>query len=114
MTQHPFAMHARVSTCGVHKGASCRAWLHTGPPKLETSFLHVSTCIGLCASPLCAADPRILVHTCHHTHLQGIEVGPTDVMVHVRPCEGLVRQLDGTVEKRFAKTQLTVPLQVRP
>ena len=39
-------------------------------------------------------------------------MGPTDVVLHVRPCEGLVRQLDGTVEKRFAKTELRVPLQV--
>lgn len=45
--------------------------------------------------------------------LQGLEVGPTDVVLHVRPCEGLVRQLDGTVEKRFAKTEQRVPLQVR-
>ena len=44
--------------------------------------------------------------------LQGLEVGPTDVVLHVRPCEGLVRQLDGTVEKRFAKAELRVPLQV--
>ena len=43
---------------------------------------------------------------------QGLEVGPTDVVLHVRPCEGLVRQLDGTVEKRFAKAELRVPLQV--
>lgn len=34
------------------------------------------------------------------------------MVLHVRPCEGLVRQLDGTVEKRFSKTELRVPLQV--
>ena len=43
---------------------------------------------------------------------QGIEVGDVDLVLHVRPCEGLVRQLDGTVEKRFAKKELMVPLQV--
>ena len=39
-------------------------------------------------------------------------MGEVDLVLHVRPCEGLVRQLDGTVEKRFAKKELLVPLQV--
>jgi len=43
---------------------------------------------------------------------QGIDVGDVDLVLHVRPCEGLVRQIDGTVEKRFAKKELLVPLQV--
>lgn len=34
-------------------------------------------------------------------------------MLHVRPCEGLMRQLDGTIEKRFAKKELLCPIQVR-
>lgn len=47
------------------------------------------------------------------SYLQGIEVGDVDLVLHVRPCEGLVRQLDGTVEKRFAKKEIMVPLQVQ-
>ena len=39
-------------------------------------------------------------------------MGDVDLVLHVRPCEGLVRQIDGTVEKRFAKKELLVPLQV--
>ncbi|KAK9843112.1 hypothetical protein WJX74_007152 [Apatococcus lobatus] len=42
---------------------------------------------------------------------RGIDVGRCAIMVHVRPVEGLVRQLDGTLEKRFAKQELQVPLQ---
>lgn len=49
------------------------------------------------------------VNTCG---TQGIDVGDVDLVLHVRPCEGLVRQIDGTVEKRFAKKELLVPLQV--
>ncbi len=45
---------------------------------------------------------------------RGIDVGRCTIMVHVRPVEGLVRQLDGTLEKRFAKQELQVPLQVSP
>ena len=48
-----------------------------------------------------------------HGSSQGLELGPTDVLLHVRPCEGLIRQLDGTIEKRFAKTELAMPLQVK-
>jgi hypothetical protein len=44
--------------------------------------------------------------------MQGIDVGDVDLVLHVRPCEGLVRQLDGTVEKRFAKKEVMIPLQV--
>ena len=43
---------------------------------------------------------------------QGLEIGPCHLMLHVRPCEGLMRQLDGTVEKRFSKAQMTYPIQV--
>ena len=50
----------------------------------------------------------------HILDTQGIEVmGAVDLVLHVRPCEGLVRQLDGTIEKRFSKKELMVPLQVR-
>ena len=35
-----------------------------------------------------------------------------DLVLHVRPCEGLVRQLDGTVKKRFSKEEIIVPIQV--
>ncbi|BDA46451.1 5'-3' exoribonuclease 1 [Coccomyxa sp. Obi] len=42
---------------------------------------------------------------------QGLEVGACDIMLHVRPCEGLMRQLDGTIEKRFSKKELLCPIQ---
>ncbi len=41
-----------------------------------------------------------------------MEVGRCELVLHVRPCEGLMRQLDGTVEKRFAKKEILYPLQV--
>lgn len=44
--------------------------------------------------------------------IQGMEVGRCELVLHVRPCEGLMRQLDGTVEKRFAKKEILYPLQV--
>ena len=45
---------------------------------------------------------------------QGVEVGRSEMVLHVRPCEGLMRQLDGTIEKRFAKKEILYPLQVYP
>ena len=39
-------------------------------------------------------------------------MGNCDIMLHVRVCEGLVRQLDGTIEKRFARKELLYPIQV--
>jgi 5'-3' exoribonuclease 1 len=42
----------------------------------------------------------------------GLEVGATPLLLHVRPVEGLTRALDGTVEKRFAKTEAAYPLQL--
>ncbi len=45
-------------------------------------------------------------------HVQGLDVGNCDIMLHVRVCEGLVRQLDGTIEKRFARKELLYPIQV--
>ena len=44
---------------------------------------------------------------------QGVDLGGVDLLLHARPCEGLVRQVDGTVEKRFAKAEVAFPLQVR-
>ncbi|DBA92644.1 TPA: hypothetical protein ACH3X1_002861 [Trebouxia sp. C0004] len=41
----------------------------------------------------------------------GMEVGRCELVLHVRPCEGLMRQLDGTIEKRFAKKEILYPLQ---
>ena len=41
-----------------------------------------------------------------------MDVGRCELVLHVRPCEGLMRQLDGTVEKRFAKKEILYPLQV--
>ncbi len=43
----------------------------------------------------------------------GIEIGPSKVLLHVLPVEGLVRQLDNSVEKQFAPKALLQPLQVR-
>ncbi len=35
------------------------------------------------------------------------------LLLHVRPCEGLVRTVDGVIEKRFGKKEVLVPIQVR-
>ena len=40
-------------------------------------------------------------------------MGRAELVLHVRPLEGLMRRLDGTVEKRFAKKDILYPLQVR-
>lgn len=42
----------------------------------------------------------------------GVEVGPCNLLLHVRACEGLMRRLDGSVEKRFSQADVTYPLQV--
>ena len=42
----------------------------------------------------------------------GLDVAGVDIALHVRPSEGLVRQLDGSVEKRFSKAALLYPIQV--
>ncbi len=42
----------------------------------------------------------------------GMDVGRCEILLHVRPVEGLIRQLDGTVEKRFSKKELLYPIQV--
>lgn len=42
----------------------------------------------------------------------GVDVGTSNVLLHVLPCEGLVRQLDNTVEKQFAKKAILHPIQV--
>ena len=39
-------------------------------------------------------------------------MGNCDIMLHVRVCEGLVRQLDGSIEKRFGRKELLYPIQV--
>ena len=57
------------------------------------------------------------ITTARRTHLtsvsmQGLDVGNCDIMLHVRVCEGLVRQLDGSIEKRFACKELLYPIQV--
>jgi hypothetical protein len=44
--------------------------------------------------------------------LQGVDCGEVTLLVHVRPCEGLVRSVDGTIEKRFAKKEVAYPLEV--
>ena len=45
--------------------------------------------------------------------VQGMDIGRSELVLHVRVCEGLMRQLDGTVEKRFAKKEILYPLQVQ-
>lgn len=42
----------------------------------------------------------------------GMEIGQCKMVMHVSPCEGLVRQVDNTVEKRFAPTSIIFPVQV--
>ena len=44
--------------------------------------------------------------------LQGLDVGQCALLLHVRPCEGLVRQVDGSIEKRFSPKHLMYPIQV--
>lgn len=44
--------------------------------------------------------------------MQGVDVGRSELVLHVQPLEGLMRRLDGTVEKRFAKKDILYPLQV--
>ena len=40
-----------------------------------------------------------------------MDIGRSELVLHVRVCEGLMRQLDGTVEKRFDKKEILYPLQ---
>lgn len=47
-----------------------------------------------------------------HSTSQGVDCGEVTLVVHVRPCEGLVRGVDGTIEKRFAKKEVPYPLEV--
>ena len=44
--------------------------------------------------------------------LQGLDVGQCALLLHVHPCEGLVRQVDGSIEKRFSPKHLMYPIQV--
>lgn len=48
----------------------------------------------------------------HHAAV-GAQVGNIDIMLHVRICEGFVRNPDGTIVKRWSKEELTYPMQVR-
>eukprot|EP00891_Asterochloris_glomerata_P000604 jgi/Astpho2/604/Aster-x0942 len=41
----------------------------------------------------------------------GLDVGQCALLLHVRPCEGLVRQVDGSIEKRFSPKHLMYPIQ---
>lgn len=43
----------------------------------------------------------------------GVDAGMCDLLLHLRPCEGLVRRVDGTIEKRFSKSEHALPVQVR-
>ncbi|KAI3438723.1 hypothetical protein D9Q98_001143 [Chlorella vulgaris] len=43
---------------------------------------------------------------------QGVDCTEVTLVVHVRPCEGLVRQVDGTIEKRFAKKEVLYPVEL--
>ena len=40
---------------------------------------------------------------------KGVDVGQTAVQLHCRQCEGLVRHPDGSLQKRFGKTDVMVP-----
>ena len=42
----------------------------------------------------------------------GVDLGDVSLLIHVRPIEGLIRQVDGTVEKRFGKETKAFPLQM--
>ena len=43
---------------------------------------------------------------------QGVDCANTKIALHVRSCEGLVRHPDGTLQKRFSKTEVVVPMQL--
>ena len=47
----------------------------------------------------------------HLVSKQGIEVGNSPIMVHVRACEGMLKLADGSVEKQFSKDEQVLPLQ---
>lgn len=47
-----------------------------------------------------------------HSSRNGVLLGQVNLLLHVRPLEGLIRQVDGTVEKRFGKKEVLYPLQV--
>lgn len=47
-----------------------------------------------------------------YSHRQGLVMESIELMLHVRPLEGLIRQVDGTVEKRYAKKEVFYPLQL--
>jgi 5'-3' exoribonuclease 1 len=57
-------------------------------------------------------DRQIMTLNNDYLSKQGLELGQIQLLLHVRPCEGLVRQIDGTIEKRFGKTEAVYPLQV--
>ena len=42
----------------------------------------------------------------------GVAAGRSNVALHCRACEGLVRHPDGSLQKRFAKTEMMVPIQL--
>ena len=42
----------------------------------------------------------------------GVDLGDVSLLIHVRPIEGLIRQVDGSVEKRFGKETKAFPLQM--
>ncbi len=42
----------------------------------------------------------------------GVDLGDVKLLIHVRPLEGLIRQIDGSVEKRFGKETKSFPLQL--
>lgn len=42
----------------------------------------------------------------------GVDLGNVRLLIHVRPIEGLIRQVDGSVEKRFGKETKAFPLQM--
>ena len=43
---------------------------------------------------------------------QGVDAGPARVGLHCRVCEGLTRHPDGSLQKRFGKSEVVVAAQL--
>ena len=57
-------------------------------------------------------DCKLLANTLRSK--SGVEIRESKIMLHVLPCLGLVRQVDNSVEKQFAKKATPHPIQVCP
>ena len=97
------AKHRRVSWQNTGPQDKARLWLQVGGEGSDKLHSKEESEEWQRAANVLAAQMR---------SKQGLEIGPCHLMLHVRPCQGLMRQLDGTVEKRFSKAQMTYPIQV--